>query len=144
MAPSIRLGSCLCGALRYSAEGPPLVVAHCHCVNCQKGSGAGHSTGAMFSASMVKLTGPAAEYTYASGKRTDVTRVFCPSCGSPILGRNTGMANYVTLAVGTFDDAAGFEPQVTIFARSQNPWDFMDPDLPTFQTQPDWKPGDAV
>lgn len=41
-------GGCLCGAVRYEIKGKPVVVARCHCEECQKISGAGHSVGAMF------------------------------------------------------------------------------------------------
>ena len=34
-------GGCLCGALRYEAEGEPLYSGHCYCTDCQKASGSG-------------------------------------------------------------------------------------------------------
>ena len=46
-------GRCLCGACAYEIEGEPVVVAHCHCLDCQRLSGAGHSTGAMFAESNI-------------------------------------------------------------------------------------------
>ena len=51
--------------------------------------------------------------------------MFCPACGSPILGRNTGMPGFVTVSLGAFDDSSAFEPQVAIFARSRRPWDAL-------------------
>jgi len=47
----IRTGKCLCGSVRYEVSGDPQIVAHCFCDDCQRLSGAGHSTGAMFEAS---------------------------------------------------------------------------------------------
>jgi hypothetical protein len=140
----IHSGGCLCGAVRYEVEGPPLVVAHCHCKDCQRGSGTGYSTGAMFPADRMRLTGPVSEFKLKSDNGNQVTRVFCPACGSPILGRNSAMVGYLTIALGTLDDSSGFEPQVVVFARSRKPWDIMDESLPTFDAQPNWKPGDAV
>lgn len=137
-------GACLCGAVRYQAEGRPVVVAQCHCNACRRGSGAGHSTGAMFAAERFRLTGAVAEYRYRSDNGNDVTRVFCPTCGSPILGRNSGMTGYVTITLGTVDDPSGLEPQVVVFAENRQPWDAIDESLPTFATQPNWKPGDEV
>ena len=137
-------GGCLCGAIRYEVRGQPLVVAHCHCEDCQRSSGAGHSTGAMFPVDRFRLTGQTAEYELVSDKGTKVTRVFCPACGSPVFGCNTGMVGYVTITLGTLDDASGFAPQVVIFDRNRKPWDTMDESLPTFAAQPDWQPGDDV
>jgi hypothetical protein len=135
-----RSGGCLCGAVRYAAEGEPVIVAHCHCDNCRRGTGAGHSTGAMFPAGKVTVSGRLAEYSFASGQGNTVTRSFCPACGSPLFGRNTGMAGHLTIALGSFDDAAGFVPEVTIYARGRQPWDHMDETLETFETQPAWRP----
>jgi hypothetical protein len=35
------VGGCLCGALRYEAEGEPLYAGHCYCADCRKASGSG-------------------------------------------------------------------------------------------------------
>ena len=35
-------GGCQCGALRYRAEGEPLIQGFCHCRTCQRLSGGGH------------------------------------------------------------------------------------------------------
>ena len=139
-ASQVHQGGCLCGAVRYEAEGQPLVVAHCHCSDCQRGSGSGHSTGAMFPVDQFRLTGHVAEYKLKSDNGNEVTRVFCPTCGSSILGRNTAMMGFLTITLGTLDDSSEFEPKVAIFARNRKPWDAMDERLPTFEAQPDWKP----
>jgi hypothetical protein len=34
-------GGCLCGSLRYEAEGEPLFTGHCYCADCRKASGSG-------------------------------------------------------------------------------------------------------
>ena len=139
-----RSGRCLCGGVRFEVHGQPVIVAHCHCVDCQRLTGAGHSTGAMFPVERFRLMGSVAEYKLQSASGNEVTRVFCPACGSPILGRNTGMAGVVTIALGAFEDSSGFVPQVTVFARNRKPWDTMDESLPTFAAQPAWLPEDGA
>ena len=133
-------GGCLCGAIGYRVTGPPVVVAQCHCAQCQKVSGAGHAIGAMFRAADLVLTGMLGEFAYRSAAGNEVTKGFCPRCGSPILGRNTGMAGYVTIALGSMDDASDLKTQVVIYRRNRKPWDQLDPDTPCFATQPDWSP----
>lgn len=50
----------------------------------------------------------------------------------------------MTITLGTIDDSSEFEPQVVVFARNRKIWDAMDENIPTFEAQPNWKPGDAV
>jgi hypothetical protein len=140
----MRTGRCLCGACAYEIDGEPVVVAHCHCLDCQRLSGAGHSTGAMFASDGVRLSGPVRSYDLAGDSGATVTRLFCPDCGSPLFGRNSGMPGFMTVTLGTLDDPSGLEPQVAIFARSRRTWDVMDAGLATFPAQPAWKPTDGV
>ena len=136
----MRRGRCLCGAISYEIDGEPVIVAHCHCTDCQRLSGAGHTTGAMFPADQVRVRGDASEFRLESAAGSVVTRTFCPRCGSQLFGRNSRMAGHVTVAVGTLDDPDGVEPQVVVFARTRRSWDTVVGDLPTFDDQPGWTP----
>lgn len=140
----MRSGRCLCGGCTYEIDGDPIVVAHCHCLDCQRLTGAGHSTGAMFPQSDVTLIGPVASYELASASGNTVTRLFCATCGSPLFGKNTGMPEVMTVSLGTLDKPDDLTPQVAIFARTRRAWDTMDPTLATYDAQPGWKPEDGV
>jgi hypothetical protein len=94
----------------------------------------------MFPMDRFSIRGPVREYRLKSEAENEVTRVFCPSCGSPIRGRNTAMPGFVTISLGTLDDSSMFEPVVTIFARNRKPWDAMDDSIATFEAQPQWRP----
>ena len=120
-----------------------MVVAHCHCKDCQRVSGAGHTTGAMFATTQFTITGSFAEYALESNAGNQVTKVFCPTCGSPIFGRNDGMEGFVTVSLGTLDDSSTFKPEVVIFASNKKTWDIMSDTLPTFLAQPEWSPENA-
>jgi len=134
-------GGCACGAVRYRVHGPPVVVAQCHCETCRRISGTGHTIGAMFPAGALVLDGDTAEFGYVSDTGSTVTKGFCPRCGSPIFGKNTGSPAHVTLSLGTMDDAAGLEVQVVIHAGDAACWDRLGDGVATFRTQPDWRPG---
>jgi hypothetical protein len=136
-------GRCLCGQCAYEIDGDPIIVAQCHCRDCQRISGAGHTTGAMFPDAAIRVTGEVASFTLTSEQGNTVTRLFCPNCGSPLFGRNTGMPGFMTVMLGTLDESDALVPQVAIFTRTRRPWDTIDPAVPAFETQPGWKPGGA-
>ncbi|WP_439148569.1 GFA family protein [Sulfitobacter sp.] len=133
-------GKCLCGAVSYAAEGIPNVVAQCHCNECRRSSGTGHTVGAMFAAKAVTISGNLTRFTYLSDKGSEVTKAFCATCGSPIFGRNTRMPDHLTLSLGTMDDAADLSVEVVIFERDKPHWDALGEDVVCFATQPDWTP----
>lgn len=133
-------GRCLCGDVRYVAEGKPKIVAQCHCEECRRISGTGHTIGAMFSSSDVTVTGMVNDFKYMSGQDSEVTRIFCANCGSPIYGTNTRAPGFLTLALGSMDDAKDLMVEVVVFARDKQHWDQLGQDVMSFATQPDWKP----
>jgi hypothetical protein len=137
-------GGCLCGKVRYKIEGDPIIVAHCYCRDCQRASGAGHMTGAMFPAVSIAITGPMAEFQSVADSGSMVSRLFCATCSSFLFGRNTGMTGFMTVSVGTLDRPDQVEPQVAVFARSRPHWDATDPRVQSFDTQPSWKPADGA
>jgi hypothetical protein len=84
-------GGCYCGALRYVAEGKPVLRAQCHCRACQHVSGG---------APNLFMLMPAEGFRYAKGapkayRRPDkadaVTREFCAACGTHLITRRPGL-----------------------------------------------------
>lgn len=94
----------------------------------------------MFASDVVAMRGHLSEFRYSSDKGSQVTKVFCANCGSPIYGKNTRLPGYLTLTLGTMDDARGLAVEVVIFERDKPHWDRMGQEVVSFATQPDWKP----
>ena len=53
----MREGSCLCGDVRFAADGQPKWTGYCHCQSCRRHTGAPVSAYAGFEASQVRFTG---------------------------------------------------------------------------------------
>lgn len=133
-------GKCLCGTVTYAAKGTPLVVAQCHCEECRRLSGTGHTIGAMFSSDAVTVSGALSQFQYTSSTGSEVTKTFCGNCGSPIYGTNTRLPHHLTLSLGTMDDASNLNVEVVIFARDKPHWDQLGQEVVTFAAQPEWNP----
>lgn len=133
-------GRCCCGACTYEIEGDAVVVAHCYCRDCQRLSGAGHTTGAMFAEDGVSISGNPASFKLTSDAGNAVTRLFCDKCGSPLFGMNSAMPGFMTVSLGTLDTPDLLTPEVAIFARTRPRWDVIDASVATFDAQPGWKP----
>jgi hypothetical protein len=133
-------GKCLCGTITYQASGSPIVVGQCHCEQCRRLSGTGHAIGAMFPVSAVTFNGALSEYKYKSAKGSEVTKAFCGAGGSPIYGTNSQNSDYLTLTLGSMDDAEDLQVEVVIFERDKQHWDHLPAEAVCFETQPDWKP----
>ena len=104
----IREGGCLCGAVRFKAEGEPVNVRICHCRNCQKAMGSPFFARALFDQNALTVEGDTARY--ASSEALD--RVFCKICGTRLFSwrRNGTMAG---VALAAFDDRNAFAPTGT-------------------------------
>ena len=129
-------GGCLCGALRYRADGEPLSQGLCHCRNCQRLSGAGHVGWLCFTEAAVSVEGEARAYAMTGGSGATATRYSCPTCHSIVFGRAEVMPGRLNLYAGSLDDTAQFKPTMAIFVRSRPPWDDSSRGLTCFETVP--------
>ena len=124
-----RSGGCLCGNVRYEAEGEPLWVAHCHCESCRRASGAPMVTWAGYRPADVNWT-EAEPQRYASSP--GVTRRFCPTCGSPLTYESTRWEDEFHILVATLDDPEAVTPTGHVYWSEHLAWLDIGDDLPKF------------
>lgn len=129
-------GGCLCGALRYEAEGEPLNMGHCYCADCQKASGSGFIPFMGFSSSALRISGPSRPFVSKAANGGDATRNFCPTCNSLVFGGVVGESDSFTIYAGSLDDKSLFHPQVAIFARNRPDWTIIPPGVAVFDEMP--------
>lgn len=117
-------GGCMCGAVRYRIEGPPLIVHCCHCTECQRQSGSAFAVNAMIERSRIELLAGetvAGHMPAESGKGQTVHR--CGECGVILWSHYSGAGPAIAfLRAGTLDDPSAYPPDIHIFTRSKQPW----------------------
>ena len=130
------IGGCLCGAVRYSCSAEPVMAGHCHCEDCRRSSGSGHSSHLAVPEASVMLTGELKAYARAANSGNIVTRHFCPICGAALYSTNAGMPGMIFVRASSLDDLEVFKPQMHVFAAKAATWDRRDADLPAFDEMP--------
>jgi hypothetical protein len=127
----IHEGGCLCGAVRFKAEGEPANVRICHCRRCQKAMGAPFFARALFDQKALTLEGPTGRYPSSD----HLDRVFCQQCGTRIgAWRKNGTMAGIALAL--FDDRNTFSPTDQIWVSEKINWVRVADDLPQFLEGP--------
>jgi hypothetical protein len=129
-------GQCLCGAVRYRGEAEPRFQGKCYCTDCRKLSAAGHAAMMGFAADAIRVTGELKEFRSKADSGADVTRAFCPTCGTGICSRNSRMPGLIFLRASTLDDPGLFSPQMIVWAARAPAWDPVNPDVPAFAERP--------
>ncbi|HJQ56702.1 MAG TPA: GFA family protein [Vineibacter sp.] len=121
-------GGCVCGGVRYVAQGEPERVTICHCTWCQRRTGSAFGVEAVFRIEAVAVTGETLR-TYRhrsdlSGRWLD--QEFCSRCGASIGFTLEAVPGVRTIAAGTFDDPtwldAGKRTVRHVFLRSARTW----------------------
>ena len=129
-------GGCLCGAVRYEAEGEPAFAGHCYCADCRKASGSGFIPFMGFPSSAVRFSGQTRQFISKAANGRDAVRNSCPVCGGLVFGGEVGKASSHTIYAGSLDDPSSFRPRIAIFTRNRPAWAVIPPDLKVFETTP--------
>ena len=125
-------GSCLCGRVKYQAEGPVSLVARCHCEQCRKQSGSEFaSNGSVPAGSFRVLEGESLlkEFEWSPGE----ARVFCGNCGSPMFKRSANNPGMVRLRLGCLDVEIDQKPALHVFVGEKPAWSEITDDLPQYE-----------
>ncbi|MCT7375700.1 GFA family protein [Chelativorans salis] len=137
-------GGCLCSAVRYRSKEAPMIVGHCHCVDCRKSSGTGHCTHIVVPAQGFSVTGEVKFYSRPADSGNVVNRGFCPNCGSAVYSTNEGMPDLAFLRASSLDDPEMVTPAMVVYASRAPSWDYVEAGLPSFATHPEGGPGRAI
>ena len=129
-------GGCLCGAVRYESNSGQVIGGHCHCIDCQKSSGTGHSSHLGVPKPAVTITGDTTVFEAPTDSGNTVSRHFCPTCGSPVFSTNASMPELLFLRASCLDDLEVFQPGVVVYTKSRPSWDHVGQGLPEFDGMP--------
>lgn len=129
-------GGCYCGALRYEAEGDPVLKAQCHCRECQYISGGGPNFFMLMPNDGFRYVEGQPQRFARSDIEAPVTREFCGTCGTHVCTVIDGQTN-VVLKVGTLDDPSVFrQSRVAIYTADMQPFHILPEGLPSFPGLP--------
>ena len=129
-------GGCLCGAVRYEADGPPAYAGYCCCADCRKASGSGFVGFMGYPATAVRFSGRTRTFTCKSAAGGDAVRNSCPVCASLVFGGVVGEDDEHTLYAGSLDDPSRFQPTIALFNRDRPAWVVLPDGLTLFETMP--------
>ncbi|KKX30275.1 GFA family protein [Rhizobium sp. LC145] len=104
-------GGCLCGNVRFAAEGRPYRVGICHCLDCRKHHGALFHASAIFPEDAVTIEGETRDYA---------GRHFCPRCGSTVFARSGG--DEIEMNLGSLDAPNQFTPTYELWTVRRETW----------------------
>ncbi|WP_353226963.1 GFA family protein [Novosphingobium sp.] len=130
-----RTGGCLCGAVRYTVNGAPLMSGVCHCKNCQRQAGSAWSMLIGVMTDALSISGEPKTYIDQGDSGAAVHRQFCATCGSPLFSLPEAMPGMVFIKAGTLDDTADFAPTAQYYLKSKQAWVDL-PGIPGFEALP--------
>jgi hypothetical protein len=119
---SRRTASCSCGNFTVTAEGEPIRISICHCLECQKRTGSTFGMQARFANENVSLHGESREFQRVGDEGSHISFHFCPSCGSTVCWTNDGVRGFTAVAVGAFADSSFPPPTVSVYESRRHAW----------------------
>ncbi|GGD99965.1 hypothetical protein GCM10011515_19700 [Tsuneonella deserti] len=117
-----RVAKCQCGALTAVCEGEPEYVSACHCLDCQRRSGAPFAAQARFRADRVVFHGDSRVWSRKGDEGGVADMHFCPGCGSTVWYMARSKPDLVAIPVGTMGDPAMPPPAYSVYEGRKYPW----------------------
>jgi hypothetical protein len=124
---------CSCGALTLTLPGPSKLVLACHCLDCQRRTGAPFGVGAFYPVDAVVISGAQKEFIRDAASGGEVRNYFCPNCGSTLYWRADNLPSLIGVAVGALADPNYPAPVRSVFEQSKHSWVQIDAIVEHFQ-----------
>lgn len=130
-----RTGYCLCGAVTFTLASDPLAVRVCWCRDCQHLAANG-TVNLLVLADALRVSGTVAEHVKTADSGNQLTRQFCPTCGTHLFGISSGRPQFRVVRVGNLDDPSSVTPGMNIWTSSAPAWACLDGALEQVPGQP--------
>jgi hypothetical protein len=131
-----KTGRCLCGAVRFQLLGEPVATRICWCRDCQHTSANG-TVNMVVAADGLVFEGALSEYTKTADSGNQITRQFCPGCGTHLFAKSSARPQFRVVRTGNLDDPSSVQPNANIWAASAPNWACLDLALERVEQQPD-------
>jgi hypothetical protein len=136
---TIRCAACSCGQLYLTIKGEPSRISMCHCLECQRRTGAVISNQARFRREQITIAGNVTTWTRTAESGNELTFHFCPTCGSTVYWEGHGFPGHVAVAIGNFADPGFPAPTIAVWEEARHPWVSLAPDAPPKRvSKQDW------
>jgi len=132
---SDRTGSCLCGDVQYSISSDPMAVRICWCKDCQKIAANG-TVNILVSTESINHSGRLEGYVNTADSGDQMTRRFCPRCGTHVFSNSSSRPDLTVVRAGTLSDPSSIRPTMNIWISSAPDWACIDKGLETVEKQP--------
>jgi hypothetical protein len=121
-------GSCLCGTVRFTINGPLREVVFCHCGQCRKQSGLYFASTNAQDADIV-MEGADEVTWYQSSEKA--SRGFCKHCGSALFWKYEGLT-HTSIQAGALDKPTHLKPGYHIFCEDKGDFYEISDGLPQY------------
>lgn len=128
-----RQASCSCGRLSVTADGEPVRISMCHCLECQRRTGSVFGVQARFPRSRVTIQGRSTRYQRTADSGSQITFHFCPTCGSVVYYLPEAEPDTIAVPVGAFADPTCPAPTVSVYESRKHAWTETPPGVQHFE-----------
>jgi hypothetical protein len=117
-----RRAACSCGKLEIVCESEPVRISMCHCLECQRRTGAVFGGQAWFARRQTTISGNSTQFTRQSDAGRWVSFRFCSTCGSTVYWEAEAFPGHIAVAVGSFADPAFPAPTYSGWEAKRHHW----------------------
>ena len=115
-------GGCLCGAVRFEVDRPPVSANYCHCTRCQRRTGTAASAQAVIEPGSLRIV-KGEDVVRAFRPPDGWAKLFCSECGSALFSRHQADPAKMTTRMSAFDSDPGIRPQARYHVATAAVWE---------------------
>ena len=115
-------GACQCGGVSYELLDSPLMVAACHCKECQKLSTSAFSITAVVDESTIIFQGVMADWSRVADSGKTSAAKFCPTCGNRIYHYDPKDPSKLKLKPSNLSDTSIIIPTIHVWVSEKQDW----------------------